>query len=520
MADASASAPLSWFAAGLAALVIGVELFRLLLQPDLAAVDRDPLVRLTTLAAALLGGGLFALHRYRVLSPSPLLGLTMAFTVIAAVAIAFVETTLPFDPSEPVRGVSAIGPWILLFGVLAPFRRGWTIATSMAAASTWPLVFAINAARFDYAMPSWDRLAVWPGINYLLAAVGCVLCRRTYQMKAAARTARELGSYRLLGQIGEGGMGEVWRASHHLLARQAAIKLIRPSATGSFSRQADTWIRRFQREANVIAGLQSPHTIYLYDFGVSNDGQFYYVMELLDGVSLQTLVSTFGPQPAARVRSILRQICESLEEAHQQGLVHRDLKPSNVMLCKLALSYDFVKVLDFGLAKCAACEETTQLTMEGTAAGTPGYIAPEVALGEPDIDARADIYALGCLGYFLLTGTLVFPDSNPMSMALKHVQAPPDPPSARTELPVPADLERVIMRCLEKKPGDRPPSARELARWLDAVDVPAWTEDAAMGWWERNLPPGSTLRSVAQAPSGPEVARRTASSIVGIGARS
>ena len=162
------------------------------------------------------------------------------------------------------------------------------------------------------------------------------------------------------------------------------------------------WVERFRREANVIASLQSPHTIYLYDFGLSGDGQFYYVMELLDGISLQTLVTTFGPQPAARVRSILIQICASLEEAHERGVIHRDLKPSNVMICQLALNHDFVKVLDFGLAKCAACEDLgAALTVEGTTAGTPGYIAPEVALGELNVDARADIYAIGCVAYFL-----------------------------------------------------------------------------------------------------------------------
>ena len=179
-------------------------------------------------------------------------------------------------------------------------------------------------------------------------------------------------------------MGEVWRASHQMLARPAAIKLVKPAGASS-ARQADVFIKRFRREANMIAGLQSPHTVYLYDFGTAQDGRFYYVMELLDGISLQTLVTTFGPQPASRVIFILRQICSSLDEAHEQGLVHRDLKPSNVMLCTVAKRHDFVKVLDFGLAKSVAPAErvdVSQLTVEGVAAGTPGYIAPEVALGD------------------------------------------------------------------------------------------------------------------------------------------
>jgi serine/threonine-protein kinase len=231
-------------------------------------------------------------------------------------------------------------------------------------------------------------------------------------------------------------------------------------------------------------------------------------MELLDGISLQTLVSTFGPQPPSRIRSILLQVCESLEEAHQQSLVHRDLKPSNVMLCKLALEHDFVKVLDFGLAKCAACEDATQLTMEGVTAGTPGYIAPEVALGETMIDGRADLYALGCMAYFLLTGTVVFVDANPMTVALKHVQATPEPPSTRTELPIPRELERIVMQCLEKKPSDRPSSAREIAAMLEVLDLPPWTEDDAAEWWERNLPATSSLRTLPATITDPRTLER------------
>jgi serine/threonine-protein kinase len=331
--------------------------------------------------------------------------------------------------------------------------------------------------------------------------------RLTADPAPAVQSANGFGSYRLLSPLGAGGMGEVWKATHQMLARRAAIKLVRPITPATSERQRDQWVKRFQREANVIAGLQSPHTIYLYDFGVAPDGQFYYVMELLDGISLQTLVETFGPQPPARIRAILLQICESLEEAHQQSLVHRDLKPSNVMVCKLGLRHDFVKVLDFGLAKCAACEDAGQLTMDNVGMGTPGYIAPEVALGEPNIDGRVDIYCLGCVAYFLMTGALVFAESNPMTMAIMHVQTPPTPPSARTELPIPADLEQIVMRCLEKKPADRPSSAREVAEMLEACDVPAWSEDAAMTWWARNLPTTSSLRVTGDAAA-PETATR------------
>jgi serine/threonine-protein kinase len=470
--------------------------FQLVAQPELATVYRDPLILLVTLTAVLLALGIYALQRFGLAFPSTLLRLGNVFAIAVALAIALVETAMPLWTDRPVLGISAVGPWILLNCVLVRNRPIWTLATALLAASMWPLAYVVNVLRHDYALVAWGRLIVWPGVNYLMAVLGCLIARNLQSMGAAPPTSGDLGRYRLLTPIGAGGMGEVWKASHEMLARQAAIKLVRPLTPASSRRQADLWVERFRREANVIASLQSPHTIYLYDFGVSQSGQFYYVMELLDGISLQTLITSYGPQPPSRVRAILRQICLSLDEAHGLGLVHRDLKPSNVMLCKLALTYDFVKVLDFGLAKCAACEDLTQLTLDGTTAGTPAYMAPEVALGETRVDGRVDIYAMGCIAYFLLTGSLVFDDPNPMAMALKHVQATPVPPSARTELPVPADLERIVLRCIEKKPDDRPASVREVAKLLDACELPPWTEEVAAAWWDHHMPATVSLRSL------------------------
>jgi serine/threonine-protein kinase len=304
-------------------------------------------------------------------------------------------------------------------------------------------------------------------------------------------------------------MGEVWTATHRMLARSAAIKLVRPEVmVGSSARQSDAFLKRFRREAEAIASLQSPHTVYLYDFGVSEDGRLYYVMELLDGISLQTLVAHFGPQTPARVAAILEQICESLDEAHAQGLVHRDLKPSNLMICRVARTCDFVKVLDFGLAKSIATSGAqTQLTIAGTAAGTPGYMAPEMVMGEQAIDGRADLYALGCVAYFLLTGTMVFEETHPTNLALKHVQAMPEPPSARSEIPIPGDLERVVLDCLAKKRQDRPASAYELRERIAACHLPPWTAEDAAAWWDMHLPSTSSLRATAQAggPTPPAV---------------
>jgi serine/threonine-protein kinase len=482
-----------------AALVVGVEVFQALAQPELARVLADPLTRLTTLAAVVLAVGVSVTQRFRLVVPATTLMLGMIFEIAVAFAIAMVETSVPFTPGKAVLGISSIGPWLVFVSVVIPQRPGVTLAVTMIAATTWPVAYAINAARFDFPTPPIGQWLTWPVINYLMAFLSFIAGNRAFGTACRAQQAEDLGSYRLVSLIGEGGMGEVWKATHHMLAREAAVKLVRPEMIAdSSARQADTAVRRFRREANAIASLQSPHTVYLYDFGVSQEGQLYYVMELLDGISLQTLVTHFGPQPPSRTAALLRQVCHSLHEAHSRGLVHRDLKPSNVMICEVALEYDFVKVLDFGLAKSIERADVTQLTVEGLATGTPGYMAPEVATGETRIDGRADLYALGCIAYFLLTGTMVFRDSSAVNMALKHVQAIPDPPSQRTELPIPPDLERVVLQCLAKKPADRPASARELAEMIEACNVPAWTPEQARAWWERHLPPTSSLRSFAQ----------------------
>jgi serine/threonine protein kinase len=217
-----------------------------------------------------------------------------------------------------------------------------------------------------------------------------------------------MGSYRLVTLLGKGGMGEVWRARHHMLARDAAIKLIQPDLLSRKSGNSAVLLRRrFEQEAKATALLRSPHTVERYDFGVTRDGVFYYVMGLLDGIDLETLVKKFGPQPLARVVNILRQVCRLLADAHSHGMIHRDIKPTNIFLCRMGNEYDFAKVLDFGLVKILNGNET-QMTVEGATTGTPAYMAPELALGNSDLDARADLYGLGCVAYWLTTGSLVF----------------------------------------------------------------------------------------------------------------
>jgi len=299
-----------------------------------------------------------------------------------------------------------------------------------------------------------------------------------------------LGSYRLGELLGQGGMGEVYRAEHRMLARPAAIKLIRPQVMAAGNGEAaQLAITRFRREADAAAHLRSPHTVELYDFGVTEDETLYFVMELLEGMDLETLVRQQGPVPANRTIHILRQVCESLEEAHASGLVHRDIKPANIHLGRVGMRHDFVKVLDFGLVKSVAGESSEQslMTAAGLTPGTPAYLAPEMASGE-GVDGRADIYALGCVAYYLLTGQLVFQASTTFQTIAKHLQEPPVPPSQRTELVVPPVLDRVILACLAKNPKDRPGSAAELDRLLAEVRVEPWTEEQAEQWWSLHRP--------------------------------
>ena len=494
-----ASRRLCWVSLLAAVTTVLTFVFHRLTQPEMVPVQQDPVNALALLANVLGAAGIIALQHYRVVPPATILHLGMVFELIVAFSISTFETALPWNPAEPVRGGSNLAIWIIIVGFLVPNRPRVSLVVALLAATTWPVAYFMNVARLDLTPLPWNRFFAWVFVPYLAALWAYFIARRTQGMEVAAQKAQDLGSYHLESLIGRGGMGEVWRARHKMLARESAIKIIRPELVqGASARQADVAMRRFEREARVTADLQSPHTVYLYDFGTSRDGHFYFVMELLDGVSLQKLVQTFGPQPGSRVIHLLRQVCLSLEEAHARGMVHRDLKPSNIMACKVALQHDFVKVLDFGLVKPTQTEELTHLTVEGVSAGTPGYIAPEIAMGEERIDGRADLYTLGCVAYYLLTGTLVFNETSPTAMAVAHVQKPPAPPSERTELPISADLESVVLQCLAKKPADRPASARALIRLLDAcVDAKQWCSEDADAWWRTHLPPSSSHRTPA-----------------------
>jgi hypothetical protein len=417
-------------------------------------------------------------------APGRLATIAAAYQVSLAFAIGVINQ---WQPVALAGRLSWICVLILIFPLLVPGSPHKVLVASLLAASMDPIGLMIARARGLELPPT--TLLVWTYLpNYICAGLAVLPSRILAHLGRKVSRARQLGSYRLVERIGRGGMGEVWKAEHQLLARPAAIKLI--AAHGMLEGAGSVAEQRFRREAQVAAGLRSPHTIQLYDFGITRDRRLYYVMELLDGCDLDSLVSRYGAQPPARVAHILRQACRSLAEAHAAGLVHRDIKPANLYIGRVGLEYDFVKVLDFGLVKQqgGVSDGDIQLTAPDAMSGTPAFIAPEMAAGEA-VDSRADLYALGCVGYFLVTGALVFEGENAMQLILKHIRAQPVPPSARLGKPVPAALERLLMRCLEKDPADRPSDAATLAAALGEAGADEWTQAEARRWWETQFTP-------------------------------
>jgi serine/threonine-protein kinase len=308
-----------------------------------------------------------------------------------------------------------------------------------------------------------------------------LISRRIYGLQRQVVEARRLGQYTLEEKIGEGGMGEVYRASHALLRRPTAIKLLRPEGAGEFA------LKRFEREVQLTSQLTHPNTIQIYDFGHTQDGKFYYAMEYLEGITLEELVELDGPQPAARVVALVAQICGSLAEAHAVGLIHRDVKPANLMLCERGRVADVIKVLDFGLVKPQVESDEQKVSRTDAIVGTPTYMAPESILRPDRVDARSDLYAVGAVAYFLLTGRDVFEGATVVEVCASHLHTKPEPPSARLKAPVPADLEAIVMSCLAKSPDDRPASAEALrGQLLACVDAKEWSDARGHEWWEQH----------------------------------
>ena len=291
---------------------------------------------------------------------------------------------------------------------------------------------------------------------------------------------KQLGQYRLEKKIGEGGMGAVYRASHVLMRRATAVKLLRPD------RASPEFIKRFEREVRLSCRLTHPNTIAIYDYGRTPDGTFYYAMELLNGVSLAKFLDAAGPLPEGRAIYLLRQICESLREAHGVGLIHRDIKPGNIHICERGGEYDFIKVLDFGLVKDTSSTDDQQLTQESSY-GTPGFVAPEAIRDSSKATALSDVYAVGTVGYALLTAQTIFIEKNRIRMLTRQLKEDPEPPSVRLGRALSSDLESIVMRCLSRDPSARPQSMQDILDALEACRASGdWTPADARSWWARH----------------------------------
>ncbi len=387
-------------------------------------------------------------------------------------------------------GISWVCVWLVVYPMIVPNRPRKVLIAALIAASMGPLSFLI-ALLTTGEIPVRDFNALYTFFPYYLcAALAYVGARIVHRMGTAVREAREMGSYKLISRLGSGGMGEVWLAKHHLLARPAAVKFVRigqlvsnPESAGGVG----ALLSRFEREAQATAALHCAHTIDLYDFGVTEDGTFYYAMEYLEGLTAQSLVERFGPLPVNRLVFLLKQACESLEDAHYAGLVHRDVKPANIFVSRFGRKYDFVKVLDFGLVKARGDfgENDGRLTQAGMITGTPAYLAPEVAMGYGNVDTRADIYSLGCTAYWMLTGRAVFEGKTGMEVIVQHMNSQPKRPSEVLGKGIPEKLEELLLACLVKEPGKRIQTVAEIAARLDEVELPdPWSFERAAEWWQ------------------------------------
>lgn len=370
---------------------------------------------------------------------------TVATAATAALALSVVPRVLTVD-------VSAVSFFILFFALRAALvpSKPW-LATLVAAVCAMPFSLGLYNLYRHAHVPDPEQ-ATSAALRAMLCGISgvYVVSKTIYGLRRVAERAVQLGQYVIQEKIGEGGMGTVYRASHALLKRPTAIKLISPE------RASETATARFEREVLAASRLSHPNTVAIYDFGRTRGGVFYYAMELLDGQDLSRLVEHEGPQPAARTVHILRQVSAALGEAHETGLVHRDVKPANIMLCTRGGVQDFVKVLDFGLVKDLATPDTTKITVEGAIAGTPLFMAPEAFLDPDSVGPPADVYAVGCVAYFLLTGRPPFVGTNFVEVCIKHAQTAPAPPSKRAPGAVPVELDTLVLRCLDKDPLQRP----------------------------------------------------------------
>jgi eukaryotic-like serine/threonine-protein kinase len=402
-----------------------------------------------------------------------------------ALIVAIRAALIPSRPRRTIIVTAMVGiPLILVSAFVVPTANG-----------------RLAWRALDSGAYSW--LPANSGVMWGFVIITCtVISWVIYGLRKEVREARRFGQYVLEQKIGEGGMGVVYRARHGMMRRPSAIKLLRGDPSDELN------LQRFEREVQLTARLTHPNTITIFDYGRTNDGVFYYAMELLNGATLQRIVELDGPQTPGKVVRILTMACGALTEAHAIGLIHRDIKPANIMLCTQGGEFDVVKVLDFGLVKELEAARDTKLTGVNGLTGTPQYMAPESLLNPQSVDARTDIYALGTVAYFLLAGVDVFTGKSVVEVCGKHLHQKPNPFSSHG-VAVPAELEAVVFACLEKDPNGRPQSTAELRRRLEGCKVEPWDSEGARDWWRKHqpdlgscaVPSASETRTIAVAGS-------------------
>jgi hypothetical protein len=384
--------------------------------------------------------------------PELVLLLTMNFVLVTRAA------TVPSTPARTLAiGVPSVIPTIVVSGVI---QAGSSVAT---AATTSAAVYA----------------ATWAGVALVTSGM---ISRAIYGLSRQVAEARQVGQYTLEERIGKGGMGEVYRARHALLKRPTAVKLLRSNDAEGGN------VERFEREVQLTSQLLHPNAVAIYDYGHTLGGVFYYAMEYLDGIDLDELVRLAGPQPPKRVARMLAQACGALEEAHTKGLIHRDVKPANIFLCEKHGGYDVTKVVDFGLVKDVAASETKDITGTTTLLGTPMFMAPETILSPDEATLRSDLYSLGGVAYYLLTGSHVFSGETTMAICTHHLHTAPEAPSKRLGAELPPGLDELVLRCLAKDPNQRPTSASALATAFEKLALAEWTATDSERWWTEYRP--------------------------------
>ncbi len=466
----------------------GTWLTPLLLSPFVPALSAQgpsaPLAvgDLLHLAGALLSGGLYLATRSTTLSLRLLSSIDLGVSLVS-VALLTAAAVLQSDTNAaPFMAMLAFTALSLARAIIVPSTASRTLLIG--------LVVGGSVVALTIAGASWNSAGVsrvvsaicWVAVAIVLSTLAS---RIIFGLRQQVQQARVLGQYTLHERIGEGGMGEVWRASHALLRRPTAVKLIPPQ------RADQQLLRRFEQEVQLAARLTHPSAVTIYDYGRTLDGIFYYAMELVHGLDLERLVAAHGALPPARVIHVLEQVCGALAEAHDLGMVHRDVKPANILLSPRAGEHEIAQIADFGLVKDVSTgEPSAAVTAEHAVVGTPLYMSPEALRAPDSVTARSDLYSLGAVAWFLLVGRPPFVGESVIEVCSQHLHVAPAAPSLVLGRPLPAELERLVLRCLAKDPEQRLSGARELRQELVRCRTEhTWSVEDAERWWRSRPEP-------------------------------